>query len=170
MIDRKLAGRLLDRIADLARGNEARTLEYLDMQKTAAERQKALADRREQDGIRPYKLWVSAADAEALRERFTGARGGIDWAKVIAAALGRSESPTSEPRPSDPAEPIPYWKPDGVRDTRCQAATLRGERCRQEGKLVARWLLPDGKIGEFSACKQHYAEATPHPSVLAKPR
>lgn len=163
-MDPAFAGRLLDRLAELTRGNTPRTLEYLTM-KTAAERQKRLHEKRLAEGIRPLKVWVSDQDYDALQAAYPGPRAGIDWQAVIDAALRK---PQVRVTVTDAAtgEVIAYWKPNGVRELRCQASTARGERCRNDGDMIASWQAPDGTIGEFAACKTHFAEFRPHESVL----
>lgn len=79
---------MLDRLAELARGNEERTLDYLKM-KSTAERQAALKARRVADGQVKVTLWAGADQLEALKAAFPGPRGGIDWGAVIKKALGR---------------------------------------------------------------------------------
>ena len=161
-MDPAFAGRLLDRLAELTHGNEPRALEYIT-RKTAAERQKRLHEKRLAEGVRPLKVWVRDQDYDALQAAYPGPRQGIDWQAVIDAALRR---PQPRVTATKTGEVIAYWKPNGVRDTRCQAATARGERCRNEGDMIARWQAPDGAIGEFAVCKTHFAEFRPHDSVL----
>ena len=52
-----------------------------------SERQSRLAAKRTADGYRRVPVWVPAADLAALRVRYPGPRGGIDWEMAIAAAL-----------------------------------------------------------------------------------
>ncbi|MBM4199823.1 MAG: hypothetical protein FJ189_00870 [Gammaproteobacteria bacterium] len=163
-MDPAFAGRLLDRLAELTRGNEPRALEYLTM-KTAAERQKRLHEKRLAEGIRPLKVWVSDQDYDALQAAYPGPRDGVDWKAVVDAALRKTPASVTVTE-SATGEVIAYWKPRGVRDTRCQASTARGERCRNDGDMIARWQAPDGSIGEFAVCKTHFAEFKPHGSVL----
>ncbi len=166
-MDPAFAGRLLDRLAELARGNEPRTLEYLTM-KTAAERQKRLHEKRLAEGTRPYKVWVSDQDSSALQRAFPGPRAGIDWQAVIDSALRKPKQVRVIVSETQAGEVIAYWKPNGVRELRCQARTARGERCRNDGDMVARWQAPDGAIGEFAVCKTHFAAFRPHESVLKR--
>jgi hypothetical protein len=82
-MDPKIAGRMLDRIADLSRGNEQRTMEYI---MGGVERQKRLRENKAKGGLTRMELWMSDEQKAALRERFPGPRGGIDWDRVIQAA------------------------------------------------------------------------------------
>jgi hypothetical protein len=77
---------MLDRLAELARGNEERTLEYL-MMKSTAERQAELKARRQEAGQVRVTVWAGNDQLEALKAAFPGPRGGIDWQAVIHNAL-----------------------------------------------------------------------------------
>ena len=52
-----------------------------------APRQQALRQRRQAQGQVRVTLWASQDEREALRQRYPGPRGGIDWQAIIAAAL-----------------------------------------------------------------------------------
>lgn len=134
------------------------------MRKTNAERQQALAERRAAAGMRPHRLWISDSDADQLRVKFEGPRGGIDWQAVIRTALQR-EAAAPLRKPIAP-EPIPYWRPNGQRDPRCQAVTASGQRCRLAGSVISRALDTNGKLGEFTSCPRHAAEFMPHRTVM----
>lgn len=84
----EITSAMLDRLAELARGNEERTLEYL-MTKSNSERQAELKARRVADGQVKVTLWAGVDQLEALKAAFPGPRGGIDWGAVIKKALGR---------------------------------------------------------------------------------
>ena len=112
-----------------------------------ADRQRRLAERRAAGGMKAFKVWLSNVTAERLRARFSGAKGGIDWAQVVAAALEHDKG-LQAARPS--TDPIPYWRPDGKRDTRCQAKNLSGDRCRQAGTVIIRSLDANDRVGEFA--------------------
>lgn len=55
--------------------------------KTTTERYRDLMARRKAEGTDREMLWLTANDRQALKERFPGPRGGIDWASAIQAAL-----------------------------------------------------------------------------------
>ncbi len=91
MMDQKIAGKILDRIAELYRGNEQRTMEYLDKaQSPGAERQRQFEKKRMEAGMRPVKAWLSDDAIASLKQIYPGPRGGIDWSGVIAAALDKA--------------------------------------------------------------------------------
>lgn len=56
---------------------------------TTSQRQRELRQRRQASGLRKATLWASEADLEALRQRYPGPRGGIDWQTIIMTALER---------------------------------------------------------------------------------
>lgn len=85
----EISARMIRRIAEIGRGNEIRTLDYITMGKTTAERQKELNQRRIESGQQRATFWATLADLNELREKFPGTRGGIDWQAVITKALGR---------------------------------------------------------------------------------
>lgn len=66
-----------------------------EARKTGAERQAAFAVRQFEKGARLVKAWLSLSTVEALKDRYPGKRGGIDWEMVAEAALSQFE-PTSE--------------------------------------------------------------------------
>ncbi len=84
-----IADKMLDRIVELGRGNEKRTLDYLTGGASTAERQQALNRRRAEAGQHRVTVWTSIADLDALRAKYPGVRGGIDWQAIIDKALGR---------------------------------------------------------------------------------
>ena len=87
-----IAAAMLDRIAELGRGNEARTMGYL-MSKSTSERQAELKARREEAGQVRVTVWAGNDQLEALKAAFPGPRGGVDWQAVIARALkGRKKA------------------------------------------------------------------------------
>ena len=89
-MNRRIAAQMLDRIAELGRGNEQRTMDYLMSDRTTTgERQKALMQRRNEAGQRRVTLWAHLTDLAELRARYPGIRGGIDWQAIINKALGR---------------------------------------------------------------------------------
>lgn len=85
-----IARKMLDRIAELGRGNEQRTMDYIMGGSTTAERQKALKQRRAEAGQQRVTVWTTRADLDELRAKYPGVRGGIDWQAIIKKALGRS--------------------------------------------------------------------------------
>jgi hypothetical protein len=88
-MEKQLEEKLLDRLADLAKGNEERTLEYLAKAErmSAAERYGKWMASQKADGMRAVKAWLHDDDIAALKQRFPGPRGGIDWPAVAKAAL-----------------------------------------------------------------------------------
>ena len=54
-----------------------------------AQRQQALKQRRHAQGQVRVTLWTSQEEREALRDRYPGPRGGIDWQTIIMTALER---------------------------------------------------------------------------------
>jgi hypothetical protein len=142
---------------------------------TGAQRQQRLKAKRQEAGQQFARFWVPASDLEALKQRFPGPRGGIDWPAVVAAAL--APGGTARPRPSlapnapaPAAEPFAYWKPGGPgapMDARCQALNRDGSRCKSKGKVIVLTLAPNGEMGEFNACDRHREAFQPHPGVLA---
>ena len=86
-----IAARMLDRIAELGKGNEERTLDYImnSDKPTSAERQAALIQRRTEAGQNRVTVWAAVSDLDALRAKYPGQRGGIDWQSIIDKALGR---------------------------------------------------------------------------------
>ena len=86
-LDSRFSDKILDRIAELAKGNEDRTLEYLNMKTDGFERQKKLREKRHKEGLKRAELWVNSLDLESLKTNFPGPKGGIDWNAVIKVAL-----------------------------------------------------------------------------------
>jgi hypothetical protein len=85
-----ITDKMLDRIVELGRGNENRTLGYITGGgASTAERQKALNRRRAEAGQHRVTVWATVPDLDALRAKYPGVRGGIDWQSVIDKALGR---------------------------------------------------------------------------------
>jgi hypothetical protein len=78
-----------DKIVELGRGNEDRTLDFITGGASTAERQQALVRRRKAEGQQRVTVWASLADLDALRASYPGQRGGIDWQAIINKALGR---------------------------------------------------------------------------------
>lgn len=99
MIHDDIANAMLDKIVELGKGREERTLNYLS-QKSAAERQQALVERRAQSGQARVTVWAQQAQLDALKGQFPGPRGGIDWQAVIDKALGirKRKSQTTTPK------------------------------------------------------------------------
>ena len=93
-MDTRFRDKILDRIAELAQGNEARLLDYLDdkAMSTGAERQARLTERRKAEGKRRVPAWLAAHEEAELKRLYPGPRGGIDWSAVIRAALDNSSS------------------------------------------------------------------------------
>lgn len=81
-----IAAAMLDRIAELGKGNEVRTLDYL-VRKSTAERQQLLKQRRKDAGLQRATVWASQTDLDALKAKYPGPRGGIDWQDVVRVAL-----------------------------------------------------------------------------------
>lgn len=52
-----------------------------------SERQKRLIARRQAAGMSRLSIWLTDAEVDALRNRYPGPRGGVDWRAVVAAAL-----------------------------------------------------------------------------------
>lgn len=90
-MDPRIADKLLDRIVELSKGNEERTMEYLMAQSTGAERQRKYAEKCQAEGKRQTYLWLDDTDAAALKRAYPGQRGGINWKAVIAAALIKAD-------------------------------------------------------------------------------
>ncbi len=82
----RLRQQIYDRLAQLARGNEGRLMEHLRRASDTAARQAKLKEQREADGYRRVPIWVHERDLDALRERYPGPRGGVDWGAVISIA------------------------------------------------------------------------------------
>jgi hypothetical protein len=79
----------LDKISELTNGGkDQRFREYL-MGQTGAERQQRLTEKRIAEGKLRVAVWLSAADLEALKAKFPGPRGGVDWESVTKAALDK---------------------------------------------------------------------------------
>ena len=123
---------------------------------TGAQRQQRLKAKRQEAGQQQMRFWVADREIEALKQRYTGPRGGIDWTAVVAAALAPPEPPrSSQPLPTNAppaAEPFAYWKPGGPftpMDERCQARNHDGSRCRSKGRVIVRALVPNRGAGEF---------------------
>jgi hypothetical protein len=143
--------------------------------RTAAQRQQRHKAKRREAGEQLARFWLPQADLDALKRRYPGPRGGIDWPAVVAASLAPAESPRPPQllppnAPAPAAEPFPYWKPGGPGtplDERCQARNRDGSRCKSKGKLIVQALAPHGAAGEFNACERHRESFQPHPSVLA---
>ena len=88
MIDKRFTEKLLDRIAELSADNPDRLTEYLStMEKTGPARQAKLRQSKRDDGLRRLELWTDDATIDALKERYPGPRGGIDWPALLEAAL-----------------------------------------------------------------------------------
>lgn len=84
-----IAAAMLDRIAELGKGREDRTLSYLSAgaKKSTAERQQLLKQRRKDAGLQRATVWASQTDLDALKAKYPGPRGGIDWQDVVRVAL-----------------------------------------------------------------------------------
>lgn len=89
----KIRDRLYDRLAALA-GNDGGRLMNEISRLSAAERQRAFRERRAAEGKRRAVLWITPAQGDALRSRFPGPRGGIEWNAVITAALSTNRRNT----------------------------------------------------------------------------
>jgi hypothetical protein len=83
----RLADKLLDRIAEISEGNVERTTRYLTGKANGAERQAKFKQARLNAGERQIYVWLSEPQMVSLKKSFPGPRGGIDWDKVIEAAL-----------------------------------------------------------------------------------
>ncbi len=86
-MDPKIAGKILDRIAELSQGNEQRTMDYLSKPQTGAERQRRYEEKLMGEGLRQVKTWLPEKDIATVKAAFPSPRGGIDWKAVIKAAL-----------------------------------------------------------------------------------
>ena len=59
---------------------------------TASERAARLAEKRRAEGWAQFKVWAPpGTDIEALRRAYPGKKGGINWSKVLCAALAHAE-------------------------------------------------------------------------------
>ncbi len=67
--------------------------------KSAAERQRASIERRKAEGEVRTTLWIKPDTLEALKARFAGPRGGVNWEALFLAAL--APAPASESAPSE---------------------------------------------------------------------
>ncbi|BBL77464.1 hypothetical protein MishRS11D_45620 (plasmid) [Methylomagnum ishizawai] len=90
-MDPKVAGKILDRIAELSQGNEQRTMEYLSKTQTGADRQRKYAEKRQSEGKKQVYLWLDNDNADALKREYPGIRGGINWQAIIKVALAHVE-------------------------------------------------------------------------------
>jgi hypothetical protein len=91
-MDKRFRARLLDRIAELNSDDEGeRLMSYLD-ERAGAERQARYADRQKGQGKQRVAFWADPEQLEALRERYPGPRGGIDWSAVAQRAVADANS------------------------------------------------------------------------------
>lgn len=60
-----------------------------EARKTGAERQAAFTARQGEKGARLVKAWLSVETISALKARYPGPRGGVDWEGVAEAALSQ---------------------------------------------------------------------------------
>lgn len=58
---------------------------------SGTERQKRLIAKRQASGMARLSIWLTDEEVEALRNRYPGPRGGVDWQAVAAAALRGSD-------------------------------------------------------------------------------
>ncbi len=90
----RFAEKLLDRIAELSARDAERLMNYLEEQQhmsiNGKERQRALRERRQAEGLKRHSVWLNQQDAESLRGKYPGARGGIDWDELIRDALEKN--------------------------------------------------------------------------------
>ena len=75
----------LDKIAEMAR-DDGRLQEYLSM-KSGAERQQALKEARIAAGMKVSTVWLHEETLQALKGKFTGPKGGVDWEAVAKKSL-----------------------------------------------------------------------------------
>jgi len=101
MMDSQIAEKILDRIAELSRGNEERTMEYLTG-KGGYERQKRVRDKKIAQGLIRMEVWADPESTEALRQRFPGPKQGVSWPAVIEAALAIPNTPEFGEISADP--------------------------------------------------------------------
>ncbi len=96
-MDPRIADKLLDQIVELSQGNEERMMEFLAKASSGAERQRRSREKKLSAGLRPNEVWTSPEELEALRQRFPGKRGGVDWRAAVFAALGKTPPEGSDP-------------------------------------------------------------------------
>ena len=82
--------RMLARLAELG-GDDTRLTEYIELlesqRQARADAAARTRKRRHAAGLRRAEGYVTARQHEALRVRFPGPRGGVDWQAVADAAL-----------------------------------------------------------------------------------
>lgn len=84
--------------------------------------------------------------------------------------LPKKEVAPSEPLHGNnrPEKPVIMWKDE---NRRCQAKTVRGERCRKSKNLLVITYRHQGTLYELVTCKQHNTELfAPYPGIFKKPR
>lgn len=94
-MDKQLEARLYDRIAELTQGDGGRLMDFLQNAASTAERQAKHEAKRKADGYQRIPIWVSHDELTALRTRYPGPRGGVDWRAVVAAALDNEQQRAS---------------------------------------------------------------------------
>jgi hypothetical protein len=87
-MDKQLEARLYDRLADLTRDDGGRLMEHLETAASTAQRQTRHEQKRRAEGFQRVPIWVHESELAALRQRYPGPRGGVEWGAVIQAALG----------------------------------------------------------------------------------
>jgi hypothetical protein len=79
-------------------------IEQAGRPKTVAERQKDFRQRRAAKGLIRPEVWLEPSVLESLRKAFPGPRAGVNWPRVIAAALEKTDhSPEAKPEKREAA-------------------------------------------------------------------
>jgi hypothetical protein len=86
-MDKQLEARLYDRLVDLSQGDGGKLMAHLAATASSAERQTRYEEKRRGEGFQRVPIWVHENELVALRQRYPGPRGGVDWSAVVQAAL-----------------------------------------------------------------------------------
>ena len=86
-MEKQLEARLYDRLAELTMNDGGRLMAHLEYVASDADRRAQHEARRKAEGYRRVPIWVHRDELTALRERYPGPRGGVDWQAVVSASL-----------------------------------------------------------------------------------
>lgn len=91
-MEKQLKERLISRLAELSHNDGGRLMKYLGDDARNREKQSRFVSAMVSKGFQKVSVWVAGHDLDQLRARYPGPRGGVDWAAVVAAALGKDAS------------------------------------------------------------------------------
>lgn len=90
-MDKRLEARLYDRLAELTMNDGGRLMAHLEQAASDADRRAKHEAQRRAEGFQRVPIWVHRDELAALRERYPGPRGGVDWQAVVTASLRQGQ-------------------------------------------------------------------------------